>query len=102
MFQFQITINSDGTLTFANKVLNEFKDSFSPYLKALEDKIIIVDGGKVRQYFSILLIFLLPLVNNTHHSICGIYNTFILYRKLQIAVTMVQRVQEKVFIHGIT
>ena len=76
MFQFQITINSDGTLTFANKVLNEFKASFSPYLNALEDKIIIVDGGKVRQYFSILLIILLPLVNKIIQYVVFIIHSY--------------------------
>ena len=43
-----MTINADDTITFNQRIHNEWKDSFSPYVKALEDRIVIVDGGKVR------------------------------------------------------
>ena len=43
-----MTIESDDTLTFHQRVHNEWKDSFSPYVEALEDKVVIDDGGKVR------------------------------------------------------
>ena len=51
ILHFKMTINSDGTLTFNQRIHNEWKDSFSPYVKALEDKIVIVDGGKVRYVY---------------------------------------------------
>ena len=40
-----------GGVTFTKRIHNEWKNSFSPYVEALEDKIVIVDGGKVRKIF---------------------------------------------------
>ena len=46
----QITLDSSvtGGVTFEKRLHNDWKDSISPYVEALEDKIVIVDGGRVR------------------------------------------------------
>ena len=51
-FLFKITENGDGSLSIEKRLHNDWKDSFSPYVAALEDKIIVVDGGQVSTIFA--------------------------------------------------
>ena len=37
-----------GGVAFEKRLHNDWKNSISPYVEALEDKIVIVDGGRVR------------------------------------------------------
>ena len=48
----KIKIKLDSSVTggvkFEKRLHNDWKNSISPYVEALEDKIVIVDGGRVR------------------------------------------------------